>query len=61
MRVGFEDPVEEKGWLQVQMACEMDGQLPPWQKEDEIHTRWSSKEEALELRDNLTGQENDCV
>lgn len=39
----------------------MDGKMPPWLREDEIHTRQSSKEEALELRDNLRGQENDCV
>lgn len=32
-------PVEEKDWLRAQMRCEMDGELPPKLREDEIHTR----------------------
>lgn len=43
------DPREEKDCLQPQMGCEIDGQLPLKLREDEIHTRKNSKEEALEL------------
>ena len=43
------------------MGCEVGGKLLLWLKKDEIHTRQCSKEEALELRNNLRGQESNCV
>lgn len=54
-------PTEEKDWLGAQRKYEMDGELPPGLREDEMHTRYSSKVEALEIRDNLWGKEKDGV